>query len=131
VTPPSLHLGEAKSITLVSHESWNKQLKDLWFKKKTGRPKKEKIKKNCLCCNKEILVVKSKENRTKFCSEICSRLYRRKVERPSKEQLVIDIRSLSWLSIGRKYGVSDRTIKKWAISYDIDTSVRSYAGYIG
>jgi hypothetical protein len=38
---------------------------------------------------------------------------RRKVERPSYEQLMADVASMSFLAIGRKYGVSDNAVRKW------------------
>jgi hypothetical protein len=65
------------------------------------------------------------ELRNRYCSRDCwgtvaSRLYRgvehpetRKVERPSYEQLTADLRSMSFLAVGRKYGVSDNAVRKW------------------
>jgi len=41
------------------------------------------------------------------------------VERPSREQLELDIASSSWVSIGRKYGVSDNAVRKWARKYGL------------
>lgn len=38
---------------------------------------------------------------------------RRKVERPSYEQLMADVASMSFLAIGRKYRVSDNAVRKW------------------
>jgi len=38
---------------------------------------------------------------------------RRKVERPSYDQLIADVASTSFLAIGRKYGVSDNAVRKW------------------
>ena len=47
----------------------------------------------------------------------CSTKRRRKVERPSKDELLQLYKELKSLSaIGRKYGVSDKTISKWFIS---------------
>ena len=43
----------------------------------------------------------------------------RVTERPSKEQLEIEIESFSWVALGKKYGVSDKAVRKWAISYGI------------
>lgn len=45
--------------------------------------------------------------------EPCYRLDSRKVERPSLEQLEEDIKSLGYSGTGRKYGVSDNSIRKW------------------
>lgn len=38
---------------------------------------------------------------------------KRKVERPSKEQLLQEITELGYSAVGRKYGVSDNAIRKW------------------
>jgi hypothetical protein len=42
----------------------------------------------------------------------------RKVDRPSYEQLLADVESMSFLAIGRKYGVSDRAVRKWIRWYE-------------
>ena len=44
---------------------------------------------------------------------------KRKVVRPSKEELEQMISSMSWCAIGRKYSVSDAAIRKWANFYGI------------
>lgn len=55
----------------------------------------------------------------KYCSNECSASSRRKVQRPSKKELSEDIETMSWLAIGRKYGVSDNAARKWARAYGI------------
>ena len=42
----------------------------------------------------------------------------RKVERPSYEQLMEDVRTMSMLAVGRKYGVSDNAVRKWIRWYE-------------
>lgn len=54
-----------------------------------------------------------------YCSQTCAKLAQRKIERPSKEQLEADISNHSWVSVGKKYNVSDNTIRKWAKTYGI------------
>jgi hypothetical protein len=44
---------------------------------------------------------------------------KRKVDRPSKEILEKEIRSLPMIQIGFKYGVSDNAVRKWCVGYDI------------
>jgi hypothetical protein len=68
--------------------------------------------------------------RHRYCSVECwgsaaSALYRgiphpqtRKVERPSHEQLKADLSSLSFVAVGRKYGVSDNAVRKWLRWYE-------------
>lgn len=43
----------------------------------------------------------------------------RKVVRPSKTELKQMIGKMPWTVIGRKYGVSDNAVRKWAKSYEI------------
>ncbi len=45
---------------------------------------------------------------------------RRKVERPSYEQLMADVESMSFLAMGRKYGVSDNAVRKWIRWYEYE-----------
>lgn len=54
-----------------------------------------------------------------YCSNECRGLDNRKVTRPLKEELRKDIDSMSWLAIGRKYGVSDNAVRKWARKYGL------------
>lgn len=63
----------------------------------------------------------------RYCSRPCGRrskgprtprLESRKVERPSYEQLMADVSSMSFLAIGRKYGVSDNAVRKWIRWYE-------------
>lgn len=44
----------------------------------------------------------------------------RKVPRPSYEQLVADLRELSWVAVGAKYGVSDNAVRKWMRRYEAE-----------
>jgi hypothetical protein len=40
-------------------------------------------------------------------------LKRRKVERPSKKELLAEVEKNGYSATGRKYGVSDNAIRKW------------------
>lgn len=66
----------------------------------------------CLDCGRKII------NQATRCEE-CGQKHRRKVARPTKEELQIMIDSMSWCAIGRKYGVSDNAIRRWARSYEL------------
>jgi hypothetical protein len=44
----------------------------------------------------------------------------RKVPRPTYEQLKEDLAQMSWLAVGRKYGVSDNAVRKWMRWYERD-----------
>ena len=47
------------------------------------------------------------------------RPYLRKVSWPTKDELIILIKSKSYCAIGREYGVSDNTVRKWCKKYNI------------
>lgn len=48
----------------------------------------------------------------------CALSKRRKVERPPYEQLLKDIEETNYCAVGRKYGVSDNTIRNWKKDYE-------------
>ena len=54
-----------------------------------------------------------------YCSERCSRIASRRVQRPSKEELHEKINKYPWVSLGRYYGVSDNAVRKWAKTYKL------------
>ena len=74
----------------------------------------KKITKNCDYCGKQFETYNKK-----FCSMKCSHMASRKVKRPDEQQLLQEIESSSWKAIGRKYGVCDNTIRRWARGYDL------------
>jgi hypothetical protein len=76
----------------------------------------------CMACG-QVFVPSSNVHR--YCSAECwgtiaSRRYEgvprpqtRKVERPSREQLLKDLSEMSMVKVGAKYGVSDNAVRKW------------------
>lgn len=66
----------------------------------------------------------------RYCSMSCwgavaAKLYKgsthpqqRKVPRPSYDQLMEDLSSMSYCAVGRKYGVSDNAVRKWIRWYE-------------
>lgn len=69
----------------------------------------------CQHCNKPITSMDSKY----FCSVECRAKASRKVERPTKLELKKLIKDHSWLALGRKFGVADNTVRKWAKKYGL------------
>lgn len=72
----------------------------------------------CKKCNGEV----SRQAKTGMChrcfrTEVDNRFH--KVDRPSKEDLAKMIKTSSWCYIGRKYSVSDNTVRKWAKRYKL------------
>jgi very-short-patch-repair endonuclease len=67
-------------------------------------------KRKCICGNK----ISKKSN---LC-QTCYRLQSRKFDRPSIDKLKEDIEKLGYSGTGRKYGVSDNSIRKWLKIYE-------------
>jgi hypothetical protein len=78
-----------------------------------------KMKKTTITCKEcGCEIVKTVNDARKFCSSVCAKKNQRKVLRPNKDVLSKDIQALNWVAIGRKYGVSDNAVRKWAKGYD-------------
>lgn len=73
--------------------------------------KKEKEISICPKCNKN-----EKEKRADCCVK-CYKISIRTVDRPSFDTLEDEVAKNGWLKTGRKYGVSDNTIRKWVRWY--------------
>ncbi len=52
----------------------------------------------------------------------------RKVPRPSYEQLKSDLKEMSFVAVGRKYGVSDNAIRKWVRWYEYERETKPADG---
>ena len=72
----------------------------------------------------------------RYCSQYCGMRHsngrrkpkpmNRKVERPSYDQLMADVASMSFLAIGRKYGVSDNAVRKWIRWYEYQREMEEW-----
>lgn len=72
-------------------------------------------KKVCPICNTEFLTPYKAQ---KCCSSKCAQMNKRKIyTRPSRKQMIEDIRYNSISKIARKYNVTDTTIKRWLKKY--------------
>lgn len=81
------------------------------------------------CC--KICGVKIKRGRTYCwdCSHKLPKFENRKVERPSSELLQKLLWEKPTTQIAKDYGVSDKSIEKWAKSYGIEKPPRGYWGF--
>ncbi len=87
-------------------------IKDITFK----RYYREWIKKECKRCGKEF----ETNGDGIYCSQLCSHLDQRKVDRPSKEELQKLLNDgVKWVELGRTFGVSDNSVRKWARRYEL------------
>ena len=82
----------------------------------------------CLRCNEEF---QPRDGRQRYCSRECGTRWDRshlrkprpeirKVPRPSYDQLKHDLSRMSYVAVGRKYGVSDNAIRKWLRWYEAE-----------
>lgn len=90
--------------------------------------KKRESKQNqklCSKCGKEI----GHSNTTGLCIK-CFGEEKRIVERPSKEQLLLELKESNFTQVGKKYNVSDNTIRKWCKSYELPTHIKEIKEFI-
>lgn len=80
------------------------------IKSKKNRFKKKNNK--CKICGKDI------GQYSTYCEE-CSHIAERKVQRPTKEKLLIEIKNNSFLALRKKYRVTDNAIRKWCKQYQL------------
>lgn len=66
--------------------------------------------KKCKACGKKFTVW---HKRSIYCSQGCSKIGSRRVDRPDQEVLRREVEELGYCAVGRKYGVSDNAIRKW------------------
>lgn len=86
---------------------------------------------DCLFCGRRFV---PKIRAQRYCSRNCGihspgprgpKPEIRKVERPSHEQLLKDVASMSMCAVGRKYGVSDNAVRKWLRWYEAASEASS------
>jgi transposase-like protein/Zn finger protein HypA/HybF involved in hydrogenase expression len=80
--------------------------------------KQLRLRGNCSNCGKDL---SRNKNATGMCLNCCNKLCEKRKtykvpldQRPGKEELKEMIDTMSWCAIGRKYGVSDNSVRKWA-----------------
>lgn len=98
----------------VNNEEINEEINETIKPKSSPERKSSKYMRRCSQCNKDY----SSSNKTqKYCSNVCSKLKQRKVERPTYEQLLVEVENNGYSATGRKYNVSDKSIVKWIKQY--------------
>lgn len=84
--------------------------------------KKTRTKKYCLCCGKEIDI------KATYCVNCFNKL-RANPNKPTRQELKTEIRILSFVKIGEKYGVSDNCVRDWCVSYDLPSKKKDIVRY--
>jgi hypothetical protein len=101
----NIHKSLIKSFQKEERKELEKKL-DLILK---DSPKKKMF--HCKFCQSKI------SQGLQICAK-CSSFNQRKVKRPPYKQLIEELRSSSYVALGKKYGVSDNAIRKWVKCYE-------------
>lgn len=78
-------------------------------KKEKKKVKTKKIRESCMICEQKV----AKTNKSGLCLSCAQRKRVGRLNRPSKEILIEDVKNIGYSATGRKYGVSDNAIRKW------------------
>ena len=84
----------------------------IWYDENNNYPLRKQKEWKCECCGSTVSYGQT------FCVK-CSNIKRRKVERPTRNELKNLIRNSTFVDIGKTFGVSDNTIKKWCKTYGL------------
>lgn len=76
----------------------------------------------CTLCGRELKTCAS------YCPE-CAKLLRRKVERPSRDELKQMIRTMPFTRIGSIYNLQDNSIRKWCDNYHLPRTKKEIDNY--
>jgi hypothetical protein len=79
-----------------------------------------RVTKRCYLCGKSFSVEYNKRQVTKYCCEAHSGLARRKVQRPTKEQLQLLVQQISIAKVGELYGMSASGIRRWCANMGVE-----------
>lgn len=111
---------------------WNNKKISLQLEHKNGIPNDNRLSNLCFLCpnchsQTDTYAGKRFKKHRVPKDRRAPRYNRRKVDRPSKEELENLIRNTPMTSIAKQYGVTDNSIRKWAKSYGIQlTNMRGY-----
>lgn len=80
----------------------------------------------CSMCGREFYCLTKSDLSRKACSRKCSGIVRRKIIRPTKQELEKMVWNRPTTLIARDFNVSDKTISKWCLEYNIGKPPRGY-----
>lgn len=114
---PIEYIETSKSLNLgPERQCFRVDTRDTFYflKNKSSEPKEKKY---CSECGAEV----SDRNTSGLCVQ-CANKKQRKVDRPTKEELLQELKNSNFTAVGRKYGVSDNAIRKWCAAYALPTT---------
>jgi len=106
--------------TQANHARYHKT--NIKIKTEDGSYISPRLKKVCKKCNSKFI----KHKKQKFCSPECSAVASRKVERPTKKELINLLKENNFLKVGKQFNVSDNAIRKWCKAYGLSTKSERY-----
>lgn len=68
-------------------------------------------------------------NEQVYCSQTCAHKAQQRCERPNRAILKQEIRDISFVQLGKKYGVSDKAISKWCVAYNLPSKKKDINSY--
>ena len=111
------------TITRINKGEIHYQDNEFYPLRNIDNEKNNCIKNTCIDCGAEITKQATR-------CESCEKIRQRVVERPSREELKILIRTLPFTKIGEQFGVSDNSIRKWCDYYSLPrkkTEIKNYS----
>lgn len=123
MTLEQLHLKHNASIGFISDFNNGKIWRQDGVQYPLRQPK-EKVRYYCADCGAELY----QDTKAIRCHTCAMKLTRR-VERPSREQLKVLIRTIPFTQIGQQFGVSDNAIKKWCDVYSLPRKKKDICQY--
>lgn len=96
-----------------------------YFLKTSSQKSSIEYQQKCKICGKEL----GERNTTGMCLSCANAKNRKIQDRPEKEQLLKELQSTNFTAVGKKYGVSDNTIRKWCKYYDLPTHIKEIKEY--
>lgn len=78
--------------------------------------------KYCIDCGKPI----TKNSKIKRCEECAHKQQRKVKDRPDKETLYKELKESNFIEVGKKYGVSDNSVRKWCRYYGLSDKAKDY-----
>ena len=77
----------------------------------------------CAQCGRKFV---ASSRHKKYCSSKCYRLAKTKTPPITKDDLIKRLRETTFVQVGKDFGVSDNTVRKWCKKYNISTKSKDY-----